>query len=101
MVAVGRGGTEIGVAVTDGTMTLVACTDMPVDEVEGVADDVGDGDDVGVGEGVSDGAELDVSVAGTTGVAEGWIVKRRAMTVPGGTVGTSGSRASGLGRVTE
>jgi len=101
MVAVGRGGTEVGVAVTEGTVTLVACTDMLVDEVEDVTDDVGDGADVGVGEGVSDGAGLDVSVAGTTGVAVGRTVKSRAMAVRGGTVGTRGSLASCLGRVTE
>ena len=95
MVAVGRGGTEGGIAVTERTVTLVACTDMLVDEVEGVADDVED--DVGVGEGVSDGTGLDASVAGTTGVAVGWTVMSRAIAVRGGIVGANGSSVNGLG----
>jgi len=95
VVAVGRGGTEVGVAVTEGTWMLVACTGTPVDDTAGEADSAGLG--VGVAVGEADGVGFDVGVTGTTGVAVGWTVESRAIAVRGGTVGTNGSGVNGLG----
>ena len=114
MVADGRGGTEVSVAVIEGSGTVVAGADTAVAVTTGGSDGVGLGVDVtvgfadGVGLGVSvttgeaAGTGLGVAVVGRSGVAVGWTVRSRAMAVRGGTVvGTSGSRVSGLGRVTE
>jgi hypothetical protein len=103
MVAVGRGWAEVGVAVIEGTATLVGCAGTIVGDIAANAGNAGLGegvaDDAGLGKGVAVIAGLGVRVAGWPGGAVGWIVEGRAMAVPGGTVGTSGSRVSGSGRV--
>jgi len=95
VVADGRGGTEVGVAVTEGTVALVACTDTPADDAVGEADAAGLG--VGVTVGEADCAGFGVGVADTIGIAVGWTVMSRAIAVRGGTVGTNGSGVNGLG----
>jgi len=100
MVADGRGGTEVSVAVIEGSGTVVAGADTAVAVTTGGSDGVGLGVSVTTGEAAVTG--LGVAVVGRSGVAVGWTVRSRAMAVRGGTVvGTSGSRVSGLGRVTE
>ena len=100
MVADGRGGTEVSVAVIEGSGTVVAGADTAVAVTTGGSDGVGLGVSVTTGEAAGTG--LGVAVVGRSGVAVGWTVRSRAMAVRGGTVvGTSGSRVSGLGRVTE
>ena len=99
MVADGRGGTEVSVAVVEGSGTVVAGADTAVAVTTGGSDGVGLGVSVTTGEAAGTG--LGVAVVGRSGVAVGWTVRSRAMAVRGGTVGTRGSRVSGLGRVTE
>ena len=88
-------GTAVDVAVIEGTVTRVACTGTPVDDVVGAADGARLGTGVAVDAAVDAG--LDVGVIDTTGVAVGWTVKSRAIAVRGGTVGINGSGVNSLG----